>query len=57
MSDHIRYVAHAHNDQGWMRQLFPSELQTWWARVPLRSNDGHKDAVLKTIIKERTDEQ
>ena len=53
MSDHIRYVAHSHNDQGWMRQLFPSELQTWWARVPLRSNDGHKDAVLKTIIKER----
>jgi len=49
----FRVQIEAHYDQEWMCQLRPSEISTWWARVPVRSDDGHKNAVLKAIIKER----
>ena len=50
----IKHAIDDHHDKPWMRRLRPSELEVWWERVPLRSDAGHKDAVLAAIIAERT---
>jgi hypothetical protein len=51
-------VGHVHNEphdnQRWMCQLRPSEIETWWQRVDMHATTAHKDKTLADIIEERT---
>jgi len=55
MADNLKHApSDNHFDQEWMKQLMPSEITTWWARVGRHATDAHKDATLADIIEERT---